>query len=71
MTEEPKIKMSIFSLDLLDNNGVTVSLFPPIAKIITEEETEEVVKYAREIERICFSVIQRSPEFNQPNEVKN
>jgi hypothetical protein len=68
---DPKVKMSIFSLDLLDNNGVTVSLLPPVAKNITKEETEELVKHAKEIERICYLVLQRVPELQSSPELKN
>jgi hypothetical protein len=52
--------MSIFSLDLLDNNGVTVSLFSPIASGLTEDETKVLIEHAKAIELICFEVMQRS-----------
>jgi hypothetical protein len=65
--QDSQVRMTIFSLDLLDNTGVTVSLFPAILKGITEEEKALLIEHARVIEKICFEAIQRVPEaLSQP-----
>lgn len=69
--EAPKFKLSIFSLDLTDDNGVTVALFPPVAKAVTEDETKVIVEHAKAIERICFAAMQRSVEVTDATNIVN